>query len=134
MLGWGSLSRTKSFKPSTSFAVLWTVPSLLGAFSRIPSLPAGTALEALMAVSSTDAPALTLVGLSLLASPFCCALGVPLLPGPCAVLGRDPLETFCGVLEAGGGGEGKDGMAPSKCLLQAVSDSGAARLGCRAGH
>jgi hypothetical protein len=103
----GRCSRTKSFNPSTSFAVLCTVPSLLGAFSLGPSLVAAddAGLGALCPESSAP-PRPLLLCFSPFDAPYCCGLN-PLLPEPPAALDREPFETFwwlCGVLEAGGDG------------------------------
>jgi hypothetical protein len=100
-------SRTKSFNPSTSFAVLCTVPSLLGAFSLGPSLVAAedAGLGALCPDSSAP-PRPLLLCFNPFDAPYCCGLN-PLLPEPPAAPDREPFETFwwlCGVLEAGGDG------------------------------
>lgn len=104
MLIWTWGSRTKSFSPSTSFAVLCTVPSLLGGFSRGPrSLAIGAGFDPLCTASSEGRPPLDLVCLNPFDPPFCGGCGLyPLLPEPVAVLGREPLETFWWVFAAGG--------------------------------
>lgn len=86
-------SHTKSFKPSTSLAVLWTVPSLLGAFSLGPSLVAAedAGLGALCPLSS--APPRPLLCFIPFCAPYCCGLK-PLLPEPPAAVDRGPFETF----------------------------------------
>lgn len=100
-------SRTKSFNPSTSFAVLCTVPSLLGAFSLGPSLVAAddAGLGGLCPDSSAP-PRPLLLCFSPLDAPYGCGLN-PLLPEPPAAPDRELFVTFwwlCGVLEAGGDG------------------------------
>jgi hypothetical protein len=114
--GRAGCSHTKSFNPSTSFAVLCTVPSLLGAFSLGPSLAAAedAGLGGLCPDSSTP-PRPLLPCFSPFDAPYCCGLN-PLLPEPAAALGREPFETFrwlCGVLEAGG--DGMVGIACGSC-------------------
>lgn len=113
---WGAGTRTKSFSPSTSFAVLWTVPSLLGGFSRGPSLLCNAGFEGLRPESSIVGldglrPASSIVGLDGLRPkssgwlsftlvcfgpvlpPFCCSFDA-LLAEPPAVPGLGPPETF----------------------------------------
>lgn len=128
-----SIVRTKSFSPSTSFAVLCTVPSLLGGFSRCPSL--APTFDALVSFSSKRMAPLTLPCLSS-PDPFSWLLA-PLLPfEPAAALDLEPPDTFWtlwGVI-TGGEEEGSGGMLLSPTgsyrRLGVHSENGIERTEC----